>query len=154
MGLTRAAINLRKVGVSERNHLRHWPRHRAARWNRASASLASVTSNPNGIVASNEPDGDQVWLEIQRDPCWLDWQEGRITAQKWCQHVTQRSRLPMTYKRFCAAWNSVLDPEILIPETVFAQLATLHKLGLLSNTDPDSRRRISNVIFPLCVTSQ
>ncbi len=37
---------------------------------------------------------------------------------------------------FCGAWNSILCPELILPESLFKQLSKKCRLLLLSNTDP------------------
>ena len=103
--------------------------------NRASESFASAVSTPNGVVATQELSAGQMWTEIQGDPRWIEWQEGRMTSQEWYEHITGKLRVALSYEEFCAAWNSVLDPEIMLPDDLFAQLAVRCRLGLLSNTD-------------------
>ena len=99
---------------------------------RVSASLLSAASTMGGDVTTTS---EQLWSEIEGDSRWLDWQEGRIASQEWYVHITEKLRVALTYEGFCDAWNSVLDPEIMIPDDLFAQLAVHHNLGLLSNTD-------------------
>lgn len=80
-------------------------------------------------------DADQLWAAIQRDPLWHDWQEGRIAAREWHAHVCERFGLKVGFEDFCRAWSSVIAPELILPERLFARLARRVKLALLSNTD-------------------
>jgi putative hydrolase of the HAD superfamily len=79
---------------------------------------------------------NELWSAIEKDPRWHDWQEGRISPQDWCLHVTKRLASPLKFEEFCEAWNRTLDPVPLQSDDLFASLAKKHKLALLSNTDP------------------
>ncbi|MBI3670837.1 MAG: HAD family phosphatase [Acidobacteria bacterium] len=78
----------------------------------------------------------QVWSAIQSDPCWRDWQEGRITPRDWRAHLSSRLGFALTFEEFCAAWNSALDPKPILGEDLFTELGARYRLVLLSNTDP------------------
>jgi FMN phosphatase YigB (HAD superfamily) len=102
----------------------------------AFTTFVSGVSTWEGLGAMQEPSPEQIWTTIQADPRWCDWQEGRITPREWHEHITQQLCVVVAFEEFCAAWNSVLDPQTILPENLFAQLATRCRLGLLSNTDP------------------
>ncbi|MGH9681694.1 MAG: HAD family hydrolase, partial [Candidatus Acidiferrales bacterium] len=78
----------------------------------------------------------EILRELESDPRWADWQEGRMNAHEWHRHVRDKFRLPHDFDEFCAAWNSVLDPETILPDQLFERLAKKCRLALLSNTDP------------------
>jgi FMN phosphatase YigB (HAD superfamily) len=59
-----------------------------------------------------------------------------MTPREWHQQVTARFHLPLSFEEFCAAWNSALDPETILGDSLFAQLGARCRLGLISNTDP------------------
>jgi glucose-1-phosphatase len=103
---------------------------------RAFAPFASSVSTSNDFGATPEPSPEQIWMAIQADPRWRDWQEGRMTPQEWHEHITSRLRVAVGFGEFCAAWNGALDPQTILPNDLFARLATHCRLGLLSNTDP------------------
>ena len=89
--------------------------------------------------AFGKPDGlsaDGVWIALQTDARWDDWQEGRMTPHEWHKHLCEKFRLSLTFEEFCESWNSVLDPTMLLPEALFERLAASCRLALLSNTDP------------------
>jgi FMN phosphatase YigB (HAD superfamily) len=89
--------------------------------------------------ALGKPDGlsaDGVWIALQTDARWDDWQEGRMTPHEWHKHLCEKFRLSLTFEEFCESWNSVLDPTTLLPEALFERLAASCRLALLSNTDP------------------
>jgi glucose-1-phosphatase len=79
---------------------------------------------------------EELWLAIEKDPRWKDWQEGRISARDWHLHVKQRFGGSATFERFTEAWNLVLDPEPILSNELFEKLSKNYRLGLLSNTDP------------------
>jgi putative hydrolase of the HAD superfamily len=101
---------------------------------RAFAPFISAISTSNSSGASQCP--EQIWTAIQADPMWCDWQEGRITPQYWYEHITRQLGIEASFEEFCTAWNSVIVPETILPDSLFAGLATRCRLGLLSNTDP------------------
>jgi glucose-1-phosphatase len=78
----------------------------------------------------------QVLRELEADPHWPDWQEGRITPRDWHAHLTKKFHFSHGFEEFCAIWNGVLDPEPILPDLLFERLATKTRLALLSNTDP------------------
>jgi len=78
----------------------------------------------------------QVLREMEADALWPDWQQGRMTPHDWNAHLSKKFRFAYTLEEFCAIWNSVLDPQPILPDLLFERLATECRLALLSNTDP------------------
>lgn len=78
----------------------------------------------------------QVLRELEADPRWLDWQEGRMTAREWHAHLARKYEFSNDFDEFCAIWNSVLEPGTILPDALFEQLSGTCRLALLSNTDP------------------
>ena len=78
----------------------------------------------------------QVVRELETDAHWQDWQEGRLAPRDWHAHLAQKLHFSYSFEEFCAIWNSVLDPEPILPEPLFERLATKCRIGMLSNTDP------------------
>jgi glucose-1-phosphatase len=78
----------------------------------------------------------QVLRELETDSRWPDWQEGRMTPRDWHAHLSKKFHFPYSFDEFCTIWNSVLDPETILPDKLFERLATKCRLALLSNTDP------------------
>jgi glucose-1-phosphatase len=93
---------------------------------RAAKCLASGTSLPP----------QELWLAIEKDPRWKDWQEGRISARDWHLHLKQRFGAAATFEQFTEAWNLVLDPEPILSNKLLEKLSKNYRLALLSNTDP------------------
>ena len=78
----------------------------------------------------------QVLRELETDPRWPDWQEGRMTARDWHAHLSKQFHFSYGFEEFCAIWNSVLEPGAILPDVLFENLAAKCRLALLSNTDP------------------
>ena len=78
----------------------------------------------------------ELWLAIEKDPRWPDWQEGRMSARDWHLHLGKRLQLSLTFEQFTTVWNSALDPQPIHDNSLFAALSRHYCLGLLSNTDP------------------
>jgi len=78
----------------------------------------------------------ELWLAIEKDPRWKDWQEGRIAARDWHLHLKQRFGGTATFEQFTDAWNLVLGPEPILSNGLLEKLSKNYRLGLLSNTDP------------------
>jgi HAD superfamily hydrolase (TIGR01509 family) len=88
-----------------------------------------------GLASGTSLSPQELWLAIEKDPRWKDWQEGRISARNWHLHVKQRFGVPATFEEFTEAWNLVLDPEPVLSNELFEKLSKSYRLGLLSNTD-------------------
>lgn len=78
----------------------------------------------------------QVLRELEADPRWPDWQEGRMSPRDWHAHLSNKFHFSYGFDEYCAIWNSVLAPETILPDLLFERLATKCRLALLSNTDP------------------
>jgi putative hydrolase of the HAD superfamily len=78
----------------------------------------------------------QLWDAILHDPLWEKWQEGRLEPREWHRHLARQLDIALDFQEFCAAWNDALDPEPILPESLFAKLAARCRLAVLSNTDP------------------
>jgi len=79
---------------------------------------------------------EELWSAIEKDPRWMDWQEGRMSARDWHQNLGNRLGMKMSYDEFKDVWNSALDPEPIHSNSLFESLGKSYTLGLLSNTDP------------------
>jgi len=78
----------------------------------------------------------EVWSAIERDPHWLDWQEGRISPRDWHLHLNKRLGASLTFDQFTEVWNRALDPSPIHSEAFLEKLSKNYRLALLSNTDP------------------
>ncbi len=79
---------------------------------------------------------EKVWATIQSDPLWNDWQMGRVASREWAEHLCDLFSVKITFEQFRDAWNSVILPHPLLPDSLFARLSRKCRLVLLSNTDP------------------
>ena len=77
----------------------------------------------------------EVWSAIEKDPRWVDWQEGRISPRDWHLHLCKRLGATLTFEEFSEVWNRALDPDPIHSESFFGKLSKNYRLGLLSNTD-------------------
>jgi FMN phosphatase YigB (HAD superfamily) len=101
-----------------------------------SSSPASKGSIPRRHSA------EEIWRLIQSDSRWPDWQEGRMKPYEWYEHITEVFGVATSFEGFCAAWNGALDPQTILPDRLFTDLASRCRLGLLSNTDPIHAARL------------
>jgi putative hydrolase of the HAD superfamily len=90
----------------------------------------------NSLGANLALSPGEVWTALERDPRWVDWQEGRMSPHDWHLHVTKRLGSPLNFTEFTQAWNLAMQPEPLHDSALFAKLGKRYRLGLLSNTDP------------------
>jgi HAD superfamily hydrolase (TIGR01509 family) len=90
----------------------------------------------SGLAAGLSLTPEEVWSAIEKDPRWLDWQEGRISPRDWHHHLAQRLGASLTFEQFAEVWNRALDPNPIHPDSFFEKLAKNYRLALLSNTDP------------------
>jgi HAD superfamily hydrolase (TIGR01509 family) len=79
---------------------------------------------------------EEVWSAIEKDPRWLDWQEGRISPRDWHLHLAKRLGVSLTFEQFSEVWNRALDPNPIHSESFLENLSRNYRLALLSNTDP------------------
>src|SRR4029079_9269207 len=78
----------------------------------------------------------QVLRQLEADPRWHDWQEGRISPRDWHKHLSETLHFTYGFEEFCAIWNGVLGPQTLLPDPLFERLAAKCRLALLSNNYP------------------
>lgn len=78
----------------------------------------------------------KVLRAMEADAHWPDWQQGRMAPRDWHAHLCKKFNFPYSLEEFRAIWNSVLDPEPILPDLLFERLAAKCRLALLSNTDP------------------
>jgi HAD superfamily hydrolase (TIGR01509 family) len=90
----------------------------------------------SGLTSGLSMTPQEVWSAIQKDPHWLDWQEGRISPRDWHLHLTKRLGTSLTFEQFSEVWNRALDPDPILSEAFLEKLSKNYRLALLSNTDP------------------
>ncbi len=94
-----------------------------------------ISRATSGLASGLSLTPEEVWSAIEKDPCWLDWQEGRISPRDWHLHVTKRLGASLTFEQFTEVWNRSLDPNPIQSESFLEKLSKKHRLALLSNTD-------------------
>jgi glucose-1-phosphatase len=90
----------------------------------------------DGLASGLSLTPQEVWSAIEKDPHWLDWQEGRISPRDWHLHLTKRLGASLTFEQFSEVWNRALDPNPIHSESFLEKLSKHYRLALLSNTDP------------------
>jgi putative hydrolase of the HAD superfamily len=90
----------------------------------------------DGLASGLSLTPQDVWSAIEKDPRWLDWQEGRISPRDWHLHLTKRLGASLTFEQFSEVWNRALDPNPIHSESFLENLSKNYRLALLSNTDP------------------
>lgn len=101
-----------------------------------SRGIELLALNSNRVGTNSMQSAEEMWTLMRSDERRLDWQEGRITPEAWYKHVIRILHIRPSFEEFCAAWNRVLELELILPEALFAELSSRFRLGLLSNTDP------------------
>jgi putative hydrolase of the HAD superfamily len=90
----------------------------------------------DGLASGLALTPQEVWSAIEKDPHWLDWQEGRISPTDWHLHLAKRLGISLTFEEFSEVWNRALDPKPIHSEAFLERLSKNYRLALLSNTDP------------------
>jgi len=90
----------------------------------------------DGLASGLSLTPQDVWSAIEKDPRWLDWQEGRISPRDWHLHLAKRLGSSLTFEEFSEVWNRALDPNPIHSESYLEKLSKNYRLALLSNTDP------------------
>ena len=90
----------------------------------------------DGLASGLTLTPQEVWSAIEKDPHWLDWQEGRISPRDWHLHLTKRLGISLTFQQFSEVWNRALDPKPIHSKAFLDKLSKNYRLALLSNTDP------------------
>lgn len=88
------------------------------------------------LAASAGVSAEQVIATIEADHQMRCFQEGQVTPEQWHKHLSEKLGLRLSFEEFCRAWNSALEPELLLGAEFFSRLAPRLRLSLLSNTDP------------------
>jgi glucose-1-phosphatase len=96
----------------------------------------NVSRAMEGLASGISLSPQEAWSTIEKDPRWLDWQEGRISPRDWHLHLTKRFGGSLTFEQFIEVWNRALDPNPILSESFLEKLSKNYLLALLSNTDP------------------
>ena len=95
-----------------------------------------ISRGMDGLASGLTLTPQEVWSAIEKDPHWLDWQEGRISPRDWHLHLSERLGISLTFEQFSEVWNRALDPKPIHSEAFLDELSKNYRLALLSNTDP------------------
>ena len=95
-----------------------------------------VSRAMDGLASGLSLTPQDVLSAIEKDPRWLDWQEGRISPRDWHLHLAKRLGFSLTFEEFSEVWNRALDPNPIHSESFLEKLSKNYRLALLSNTDP------------------
>lgn len=96
----------------------------------------NVSRAMDGLATGISLSPQEVWSAIERDPHWLDWQEGRISPRDWHLNLNKRLGASLTFEQFSEIWNRALDPDPIHADSFLEGLSKNYRLALLSNTDP------------------
>jgi putative hydrolase of the HAD superfamily len=95
-------------------------------------NVSAAASLAEGIALSPE----EIWSALQKDPLWLDWQDGRISPRDWHLHLAKRLGGKLSFEQFVQVWNRALDPQPIQDDAFLQRLSMRYRLAVLSNTDP------------------
>jgi HAD superfamily hydrolase (TIGR01509 family) len=95
-----------------------------------------ITRAMAGLATGLTLTPEELWSAIEKDPRWMDWQEGRLSPRDWHVHLSKRLGGSLTFDEFTEVWNRALDPAPIQSELFLAGLSKRYCLALLSNTDP------------------
>jgi HAD superfamily hydrolase (TIGR01509 family) len=95
-----------------------------------------VSRAMTGLASGLALNPQEVWSAIEKDPRWMDWQEGRISPQDWHLHLSKRLGGSLSFEQFVEVWNRALAPDPIQSEAFLEELSKNYRLALLSNTDP------------------
>jgi HAD superfamily hydrolase (TIGR01509 family) len=98
---------------------------------RVNVSLAT-SGLAEGIALSPQ----EIWCALEKDPLWLDWQEGRISPRDWHLHLAKRLGGKLSFEQFVQVWNRALEPQPIQDDAFLQKLSKRYRLAVLSNTDP------------------
>src|SRR5580692_3825957 len=62
-------------------------------------------------------------------------ESGGIEPRDFVRELSMHLNLDIGYETFCEIWNSIFEPDTLIPETMLQGIARKYRLVLLSNTN-------------------
>lgn len=96
----------------------------------------NVSRAMDGLASGISLSPQEVWSAIEKDPHFMDWQEGRISPRDWHLHLNKRLGTSLAFEQFSEIWNRALDPNPIHQDSFLEKLSKNYRLALLSNTDP------------------
>jgi len=117
-----------------------------------------ISRATSGLASGLSLTPQEVWSAIEKDPRWMDWQEGRVSPRDWHLHITKRLGASLNFEQFTEVWNRALDPVPIQSESFLEKLSKRYRLAVLSNTDPihmseEERRFPFFRLFPVRIYS-
>ena len=78
----------------------------------------------------------QAFSRVLFDEAWLPpYERGEINSAQYHRHLCESGGLNMELEEFHESWSSVFLPDLLIPESLIADLGERYPLILVSNTN-------------------
>ena len=96
----------------------------------------NVSRAMDGLASGISLSPQEVWSAIEKDPHFMDWQEGRISPRDWHLNLNKRLGTSFSFEQFSEIWNRALDPDPIQEDSFLEKLSKSYRLALLSNTDP------------------
>jgi putative hydrolase of the HAD superfamily len=96
----------------------------------------NVSAATSGLSVGIALSPEEIWSALQKDPLWLDWQEGRVSPRDWHLHLAKRLGGKLSFEQFVQVWNRALDPQPIQDDAFLQRLSKRYRLAVLSNTDP------------------
>src|SRR5258708_12526521 len=90
----------------------------------------------DGLASGLSLSPQELWSVNEKDPRWLDWQEGRIPPRDWHVHLTKRLGISLTFEQFSEVWNRALTPNPIHSESFLEHPPMNHHPPFPSTTDP------------------
>ena len=78
----------------------------------------------------------QILRELEADPHWADWQEGRMNPRDFHAHICEKFQLPLDFESSARPGTACSTRSRFCRTILFERLAKKCRLALLSNTDP------------------
>lgn len=95
-----------------------------------------VARATSGLADGTSMSPQEIWSSLEKDPRWMDWQEGRMSPRDWHLHLTKKLGGKLSFEQFVEVWNRALDPVPMQDKAFLEKLSKHHRMALLSNTDP------------------
>jgi len=95
-----------------------------------------VSRATSGLAEGIALSPQEIWSMLEKDPRWMDWQEGRMSPRDWHLHLAKRLGRKLSFEQFVEVWNRALDPVPMQDAAFLQKLSKGHRLAVLSNTDP------------------
>ena len=96
----------------------------------------NVALATSGLAEGIPLSPQEIWSALEKDPRWVDWQEGRISPRDWHLHLAKRMGGKLDFEQFVQVWNRALDPQPIQNDAFLQKLSREYRLAVLSNTDP------------------